>query len=1479
MLRKSSLKYSASLAVLLLGLSGQSATAADLTFSDGQTLTGIGAVDGVDSISYADAGGNPIDFTLDAVGTFTIGIDTNSIDGDEGAGVSTNTNVVNLVVGSGGGALDLIVSGNVVADGSSGGAAPDSIRFDYSGSGSHTVTLNGAANHLGTGGEIEFANAADVMNLNGDITLGVIDFQAVDATVNVADGVTITGDIDNLAGAAGIVTFAQDGVITGNIGAGSDIVTLNVGDGGVVELQGTTLNISTTNLTGASGSTLLITTDGTTLNSDIDSDANAAGVLDLDANVTITGATGTTNAANGLATVSIADTKTVDLRGNVQATDVTLEGNSTLLLNNNGLTITSTNGIDGDTANNGTVQASQNATIAGDIGTVNGIATLLVDSTSLLTVSGTTINATAITLDDGTMRLTTDATTVTGAVDSGATQGSLDIDGSTTFAGDIGAGASTIAAVDVANTKTVTFQGTTIEVDTLTLEGSGGSTVQFTTDGTTYTGDITSDFNAEGILDVDGNTTIVGTIGASALADVQIDNTKSLTVQGDLTSTQVTLDGGTLILDSNGMTATIAQGIEGSALNGGTLQVSDNASFSGDIGTTNGVDLVIDSGVTLSYIGNDINANDITIDNGTLSLDTTGTSVAGDINSTLGNEGTIDVNQDTSFTSDIGNLQSLDELTVADNMTATLAGTTIVVSDITLEGAAGSTVSFQTDGTAFTGDINSDGNEAGFLVINGDTTIAGRLGNLQRLASTTINNGDVLTMQGDVDSTIVFLNGGTLVLDSAALTLVTDNLDVDATNGGTLQASADAAVQGAVGQIQPLTDIIVDNGVTLSFNSNVASTAISLDGGTVDFTGITSTITSNIDGSAANGGTIDVSNDTSITGTIGATNGLTAINVDNTVTLGVSGNVTATNISLDGGTFNTTAASTVTGNIAASLINGGDFDVDADTTVAGNIGSVAILDTVDVDAAATLSLSNATTLGATNVTVAGGLTMADTVTLETGTTATFAADSVITIATDSITGTSVTTGNPLFIDADANDATVNFSAGTTNIAFTIGFTGSIDLVDASNGGTLNLNGTTFDTGNVGVLVNATVDTTTNPDVVTLVSVAKEANELAADIDVTESQAASFIAAAATVTAANDPTARAALDTVILSGDAQTQTAAIQLTPDLEAIDSSKEIATASRMNFDNISTRLAAVRTGRSYTDRGLVGRTGIAAGNGIPNDKIWVRGFGQVVDQENQEGLTGYSAEAYGFTVGYDTPIGVDSRVGLAFGYTDTEVDGEGQGENVSEIDSYQLSLYADYTPGNYYLEGMVGYSFNDGHTMSTIDFAGLARQLSGDYTSDQYSTAFEMGYAVPFSDTSRLVPFAGLQYYFVGGQTIKLEDGTAFNQNVAVEDLNMLLGSFGARYEFEIISETGTFSPKFNAGVLYDFVGDDSEASSTYTTSGLAYDIEGADVEKVSFVFGTGLTFITDDGLTEWTMAYDSEFKEDYIAHTGVVKASFKF
>ncbi len=1479
MLNKTTFKYSASIAVLLMGLGAGSAQAADVAFSDGNTLTGIGAVSGADTISYSDAGGATIGLTLDAVGAFTL-VGPTSIDGDEGASASTNANVVNLTVGSGGGALDLTLSGNVIADGSTAGVAPDTINFIYSGSGSHSVTFDGAANDLGAGSAITFGNTADALDLNGDIRVDTINFSALDATLTIGNGVTLTGAIDNSAGSAGIVSVTQNAVITGDIGASSDVGDINVGSNGVLELQGTTLNVTDITLTGATSSTLQLTTDGTTLTSNVDSDANGNGIVDVNANVIFVGNMGTAGAQNGLSELSVATGKTLDLRGNVDADDVVLEGSATLLLNNAGLTVTSLNGIDGDTAFNGTVQASADATVTGDIGATNGISELIVDSASTLTFSGDTIGASNITLNDGTLQfVNTNTMTVTGDVDSGASQGALDVDFDTNFLGDIGAGASTLAAVDVADNVVASFLGTTFEVDAVTLEGANGAEIIFLTDGTTATTTIDSDFNNEGILDIQGSTTIVGNVGSSgSLADVQVSDTKTLTMQGDLTSQAINLDGGTLILNSAGMTVTSAQGIDGSAVNGGTLQVSANATFSGDLGRTNGVDVVIDPAATLTYTGNDVNATSIVVDNGFLQFAGANTTVVGTIDSLNGGEGTLDVNQNVDFADDIGSAQSLDELLVADNFTATLSGTTVSITDITLEGSNGATVAFDTDGTTFTGDINSDGNQAGDLDIQGNTTIVGNVGDLQDLDTVTVDNTKTLTLQGSLTALNLDLDGGSLVLDSAA-NVVTATIEGDATNGGSILASQNSTIVGDIGQTNPLTQIDVDNGVTLTLNGNVAANSLVLDGGSVDFISVGGSIASDIEGTVANGGTVDVSANTTFGGTVGATNAVTTVNVDDGITLSVTDNMTAGTFALDGGTLNVTTASTLVGNLTASVANGGTLDIDADTTFTGDIGDTNVLSSLDVDAAATLTLSGAGTLGASGASIAGTLVVSDTIELETGTAVAFSDGATISVGAGTVSGTSATTGNGVLLNADTNDATVAFSSGTTNILFQTGFTGAVDLVDASNGGTLNLNGTTFSLGNAGVLVEAYVDTTSYADVVTLVSQAKSAETLAADLSITDSQARSLIQASNVITSGNDSAARTALDNAIVAGGSTAATAAKQLALDVDSIDSSSEVSTASRMNFENVSTRLAAVRTGRAYSNTGLVGRTGIAAGNGVPDDKFWVRGFGQSVEQDERNGVDGYSAQAYGLTLGYDMPVSVDTRLGLAFGYTDTEVDGDGEGRSVTEIDSYQLTLYADYTPGNYYMEGQVGYSYNDSATSSVINFGGLDRTLAGEYETHQYSASFEAGYALPFSNTSRFVPYLGAQYYWVGGQTIELRGAGGLDQDVALNDVNTLLGALGARYEFELVSDIGTFSPTFHGGMLYDFIGDTSEASSRYVSGGAAYDIEGADVDQMSFNFGTGLTFITDDGLTEWSASYDAELKESYVSHTGIVKASFKF
>ena len=104
-------------------------------------------------------------------------------------------------------------------------------------------------------------------------------------------------------------------------------------------------------------------------------------------------------------------------------------------------------------------------------------------------------------------------------------------------------------------------------------------------------------------------------------------------------------------------------------------------------------------------------------------------------------------------------------------------------------------------------------------------------------------------------------------------------------------------------------------------------------------------------------------------------------------------------------------------------------------------------------------------------------------------------------------------------------------------------------------------------------------------------------------------------------------------------------------------------------------------------------------------------------------------------------------------------------------------MTLYGDYTPGNFYTEGYVGFALNDVSTKSQLTFGGLSREYRGDYISNQYSTGFEMGYTVPFSGSARIVPYTGLQYYHVTGDTVELRNAGAFDQNVEI-DFYTLLG-----------------------------------------------------------------------------------------------------
>jgi uncharacterized protein with beta-barrel porin domain len=257
-------------------------------------------------------------------------------------------------------------------------------------------------------------------------------------------------------------------------------------------------------------------------------------------------------------------------------------------------------------------------------------------------------------------------------------------------------------------------------------------------------------------------------------------------------------------------------------------------------------------------------------------------------------------------------------------------------------------------------------------------------------AKNTFEDGDNIT-----------LTGATAITVLAADDQLTNMINTDGTaavltlSGGNKLTFSGAtfSVKGTDGESIGITMTGTGTGIILGEATLGTVTLLGAAGTSVDVTGA-DTHTLTFDGSAAFAGTLEVSGTSTFSGAIGGTNGLAAINVDNTKTATFSEAVkattltgtgdtvfkkafTGTTISLAGGkvTFNNTDAVSTAANITEAsgstelaVLNSADAEAPSVATFTGDI----TVDTITIGATATGGSANVTGTSAGALTVHGG---------------------------------------------------------------------------------------------------------------------------------------------------------------------------------------------------------------------------------------------------------------------------------------------------------------------------------------------------------------------------------------------------------------------------------------------------------------------------------------------------------------------------
>jgi outer membrane autotransporter protein len=643
-----------------------------------------------------------------------------------------------------------------------------------------------------------------------------------------------------------------------------------------------------------------------------------------------------------------------------------------------------------------------------------------------------------------------------------------------------------------------------------------------------------------------------------------------------------------------------------------------------------------------------------------------------------------------------------------------------------------------------------------------------------------------------------------------------------------------------------------------------ATVSGTIDGGsdagdvaTIGNAGTVADITGNVTGfesiSANDDAIINVNGGSIEAGSVIHLNGTSALNINKggSYSGNVDGDPTATLAFGADGTGGSFVTGGVIDNVSLAFTSG-------DTTVSGAVGGGAAVDDMTIGADATV-VFNDDVLSAGALSNGGALTVAAGKTL-TAASATGAGSYTIGVTSD----------------------------GTTNTAGALDFTGTADFTGATisaavSGGSPLVLGTTdhvitaatvtglpTEVTDTSYLYDFAFDTTTNgANDVGLTVTQGHSLEEASDTDNNRKAANVLLFDNATST---DPQLNAVQASIQSASSQKEYNERVEATlPDLSGGEVVGAV-TYTDLSLGVTNDRLAMLRTGTE---------SGIATGNVSQGLRMWGQAFGASASQDQRDGIDGYDSTTWGGAVGFDTENAMSDRsvVGVAFSYGNSDVDSDNASDTQADIDSYQVTLYGMLDLNNAaYLNAQLAYAYNDIDTdRSNIGgVAGLDAQ--GSYHANVYSARAELGRDLQYDMTTITPHVMGNWTHFDPDSYTETGAGGA-NLSVDGDSLDIIEAGIGVDASWMFQNADGSYiQPKLTAGYRYNFGDDQVENSTSFVGGGPAFRTEGADPAANRFNVGGSIRYFSTDNW-DLTASYNYDFRSDYGAHEGLLRAAYKF
>ena len=318
------------------------------------------------------------------------------------------------------------------------------------------------------------------------------------------------------------------------------------------------------------------------------------------------------------------------------------------------------------------------------------------------------------------------------------------------------------------------------------------------------------------------------------------------------------------------------------------------------------------------------------------------------------------------------------------------------------------------------------------------------------------------------------------------------------------------------------------------------------------------------------------------------------------------------------------------------------------------------------------------------------------------------------------------------------------------------------------------------------------------------------------------------------------------------------TAVTALAPEVAPMVQHTQTETAGQV-FAAVGTRL----TGGTVS----TGGEGMSSGDNVfERAALWVQGLFNKSKLDDTSKVKGFDADSNGVAMGAEKYITDDTKVGLGYAYTTTDIDGFMRN---TDVDTHTAFVYGEYKPSNWYVNSIASYAWSDYSEDKNVAGVGV----KADYDAETFGLQAMTGYDMQVKGLG-LTPEVGLRYVHIS------QDGyrDSADQKVSANDSDILTGVIGAKISKSWTLENGmNLKPEARLAATYDLINDDANSVVTLA-NGSAYTVEGEALDRFGMEFGVGVTAEVNDNM-ELSLGYEGKFREDYQDHTGLLNAKYKF